>query len=121
MSKASTFLITLLFSSTVLIQAQTIQTPDQLYGDLFRQVQQKRIFKDGKIFVDAIPRRKPALILSDYLNQKDSAFNLKKFVEANFILPDTVSTVQVSPENDVRAHIKKLWPVLTRKPERNII
>ena len=28
--------------------------------------------------------------------------------------------MQVSPENDVRAHIKKLWPVLTRKPERNI-
>jgi alpha,alpha-trehalase len=121
MTKAITFLTTLFLSSLVLIQAQTIPTPDQLYGDLFRQVQQKRVFSDGKTFADAIPKRKPALIMNDFASQKDSAFDLKKFVEANFFLHDTAKTFQASSEKDLRIHIKKLWPLLTRKPDRSSI
>ena len=44
----------------VMTEAQIVPAPDQYYGDLFRQVQLKRLFPDGKTFVDAVPKRKPA-------------------------------------------------------------
>jgi len=107
-----------LASSTILsIQAQVVLNPEQLYGDLFRQVQKKQIFPDGKTFVDAVPRREPSAIMSDFAARNDSAFDLRKFVEANFILPDTGKVVSFLPEKDIRTHLKKLWPVLLRKPE----
>ena len=57
--KKTTFILITLFSLG-LIQAQTkVQTPDQVYGELFKDVQMSKIFPDGKTFVDCVPKRDP--------------------------------------------------------------
>lgn len=42
------------------------ETPSQLYGALFEDVQMQRVFPDGKTFVDAIPKDAPAIIVQRY-------------------------------------------------------
>jgi alpha,alpha-trehalase len=90
------------------------RTPADLYGELFRAVQLGRVFPDGKTFVDATPKRAAAVIMADYARGKPTGAALKAFVLANFTVPG---------ENDqgatpLRAHIRRLWPVLTRPPVR---
>ena len=100
-------------------QLQQPPTPDKIYGDLFVEVQMQHIFPDGKTFVDCVPKRKPVDIMYDYGLQKGPNFNLKKFVEENFEMP-------VSPQNNYKTdstenvitHIKKLWTVLKRNPDK---
>ncbi len=117
MRKAPCIILFCIISMGTMTEAQNVQDPMQLYGELFRQVQMQRIFGDGKVFVDAVPRRNPAVIMADYQAVNDSALNLKKFITSNFILPDSVSAVVVKPEPDVRVHIKSLWRQLTRQQD----
>ncbi len=48
-------------------QHKQVQTPDQVYGELFKDVQMSKIFPDGKTFVDCMPKRDPKEIVKDYL------------------------------------------------------
>jgi len=48
---------------------QKVQTPDQIYGELFVDVQMSHIFPDNKTFVDCIPKRDPKEIVRDYLKK----------------------------------------------------
>ena len=41
------------------------ETPLQLYGELFVDVQLQRVFEDGKTFADAVPNDTPATILAE--------------------------------------------------------
>src|SRR5215467_11904544 len=107
-------LFLLLFVS---ITAQNPAPPDQVYGELFREVQMQRIFPDGKTFVDCTPKRNPKDIVHDYEQQKGPQFNLKKFVEDNFDLPVTPQLNYITKEKDIVAHIKNLWGVLRRQPD----
>ncbi len=93
-------------------------TPDELYGPLFEAIQMQQVFADGKTFVDCTPKRAVEEIMLDY--EKLSAkpdFSLKQFVDDNFNLPEQPHPVEVKAENDLRAHIEALWPLLTRQPE----
>jgi alpha,alpha-trehalase len=94
-------------------------SPRQLYPGLFETVQSSTIFADNKAFVDAIPKRAPALIVKDYNLLKDkSEFDLKQFVLANFVMPDANNKgFQSNIEEGVRKHIDTLWQVLQRKPD----
>lgn len=92
-------------------------TPDQLYGDLFVQVQMQRIFPDGKTFVDCTPKRPVKDIMYDYGLQKGPGMHLKKFVEDNFNLPTTPQLTYVTQEKDVVKHINSLWAALKRQPD----
>jgi len=121
MSKATLFLMAIVSTSFNTGLAQAVSLPDQLYGDLFKQVQSKRIFPDGKTFVDLVPKRQPAAIMQDFTAQKDSAFDLKTFVLNNFIVPDSAKAITSVHEKDVRVHIKNLWSVLSRKQDRNVV
>ncbi|AWK85904.1 alpha,alpha-trehalase TreF [Azospirillum thermophilum] len=93
-------------------------TPADLYGPLFEAVQLGRLFKDGKTFVDAVPKRAPQAILEDYRRTAPSGEALRAFVEANFQLPP--ETAVPSPQNKDRRpllrHIAALWPHLKRPP-----
>lgn len=110
-----------LFTSFLLpAAAQLPATPDKIYGELFRDVQMNRIFPDGKTFVDCIPKRAPKDILYDYGLKKGPQFDLKKFVEENFELPRTPQLNYVTQEKDVVAHIKNLWGVLRREPDKPV-
>lgn len=98
-----------------------VATPDQLYGELFTDVQNSRIFPDSKTFVDCIPKKDPNQIVSEYKSIKANPairFSLKMFVSENFIIPDTSSSAYISTESDVEQHIKKLWQVLKRNADK---
>jgi alpha,alpha-trehalase len=93
--------------------------PDKIYGDLFTEVQMQKVFPDGKTFVDCIPKRKPADIMYDYGIQKGPNFNLRKFVEDNFEVPQAVTAnYKTDTSENVVSHIKSLWAVLKRNPDK---
>jgi len=111
------FLFSVAFITALCVQSQTVQTPDVLWGKLFEEVQLKRIFKDNKTFVDAVPRFPKEEILRQYAQQKLSdTFNLASFVNANFNMPVTPS-VKVEEGLSLKAHIEQLWDVLQRKAD----
>jgi alpha,alpha-trehalase len=89
------------------------QSPDALYGPLFKDVQMNSVFPDQKTFADCIPIRKPSEIVAEYDRlSKGAAFDLKAFVANNFIPP-------ANPD-DIRTHIKRLWRVLRREPSKPV-
>lgn len=114
--------ILLLLVTTLLSFGQPLVTtpPDKIFGKLFVDVQMNRVFADGKTFVDCIPKRKPAEILADYDAQKEGAgFDLKKFVLDNFEVPaGPADTYKTNTTEDVVTHIKNLWSVLKRTPDK---
>ncbi|MCT4703561.1 alpha,alpha-trehalase [Enterobacteriaceae bacterium H20N1] len=91
------------------------QPPDALLGPLFTDVQTAKLFPDQKTFADAVPKSDPLMILADYRMQRSqSSFDLKHFVQVNFVLPKE-GEKYVPPEGQtLREHIDGLWPVLTR-------
>lgn len=82
----------------------------------------RKLFDDGKTFVDATPKRPPAQILAAYRARANlSDAELKRFVRANFDIPQNAPTPAPSQERtSLKAHIKALWPVLTRSPTKAI-
>lgn len=120
--KISGCLLICLLSLT--LHAQQPAAPDQLYGELFTDVQMNRVFADGKTFVDCLPKRDPKSIVSDYLKMKKEArkskttVDLKKFVLENFNEPASpAGNYHTDPNEDVETHIRKLWSVLKRNPD----
>jgi alpha,alpha-trehalase len=101
------------------LAAQTVQTPDEIWGKLFVEVQLKKIFPDNKTFVDAVPKSSPDLILKKYnlLKAKDSAtFDLRTFVTQNFTIPVS-SPVTVQQGLSLKAHLENLWVSLVRSAD----
>ena len=97
--------------------AQSVPTPDVLWGDLFKEVQLKKVFKDNKTFVDAVPRYSREQILKDYQQLKTSdTFNLASFVNSHFDVP-VPGSAKVEEGLSIQAHIDQLWDVLQRKAD----
>jgi alpha,alpha-trehalase len=110
-------LTTLLFVSLFGVAYAQLQSPRALFPGLFEAVQLSGIFPDNKTFVDATPKRDPALIIKDYVDQKDkSGFDLKTFVSDNFDVPvANTGTFKSDISLGIRKHIDTLWQVLYRK------
>ena len=93
----------------------------QIYNSqpLFDDVQMKRVFADGKTFVDCIPLFPVDVIVRKYLQQKEQPeFNLENFILANFKRPTPPSAGYMSDNfRPVEDNIEALWPVLTRQPD----
>lgn len=103
--------------------AQKLQTPDKIYGELFTDVQMSRIFPDSKTFVDCIPKKDPKEILSDYITIKNNPnlrFSLKLFIEQNFIIPDASPSTYISKEKNIKKHLEALWTVLKRNADTSV-
>src|SRR5687767_7298988 len=82
------FLLLLLLSASILHGITQTATPDKLWGNLFKEVQLKRIFADNKTFVDCTPKYAPSVILKKYNQEKNRKdFDLKTFVLQNFNVP----------------------------------
>ncbi|RAK02765.1 alpha,alpha-trehalase [Larkinella arboricola] len=98
---------------------QTPPAPDELFGDLFLDVQLSRIFPDSKTFVDCVPLMAPEAILTLYKAQKEKQdFSLKDFVNQHFTVPESITSGFVSdPSMPTSEHIDRLWDVLTRPPD----
>ena len=99
-----------------------MQTPDEIYGELFEAVQLGHIFEDSKTFVDLIPLFSPEKILADYGDEKNKKeFDLEKFVWKNFKTQTlTTSNFESDTSITLSAHISNLWKYLTRKKDEAI-
>src|ERR1044071_6271460 len=101
-----------------------MQTPDEVYGELFADVQLRRVFPDNKTFVDSIPKRKPALIVADYLRLKSndlSDADIKRFVGENFDLPpDAAPGYHTGIRDNIADHIEELWYILKRSADKAV-
>jgi alpha,alpha-trehalase len=97
-----------------------VESPSQLYGQLFKDVQMQRVFPDSKTFVDAIAKDAPAIIVQRYQEEKqEPGFDLAAFVAQNFTVQRPKDSGYHSiPGQDVCSHIDSLWSVLARKPDR---
>ncbi|WP_173581464.1 alpha,alpha-trehalase TreA [Winslowiella iniecta] len=95
------------------------QPPDVRLGPLYHAIQSAKFFPDQKTFADAVPKSDPTSILADWQMQKGQRnFDLRHFVNSNFILP-TEGEKYVPPEGQsLREHINGLWPVLTRTTDK---
>ena len=95
--------------------------PAQDLDELFKAVQLGRIFPDSKTFVDSRPKSKPAEILERYNKEKTQpGFNLKRFVEENFELPELAGKeFELNPELSMEDHIVNHWAYLTREADEN--
>lgn len=84
---------------------------------LYEAVQSSELFADSKYFVDAVPKQTAEIILAQYNTQKSStAFNLKKFVEEYFTLPQENNSVYSSAQKNIDTHLNDLWNELKRQP-----
>jgi alpha,alpha-trehalase len=99
---------------------RTKKSPDQLLGDLFLDVQNQRIYPDGKTFVDLVPKNRIKSIQEEYaLLRQDPQFDLREFVGRHFY--DLSTTIhkkdpfEVRPEESIEDHIARLWSHLERR------
>lgn len=95
----------------------TVDTPEQLYGDLFYAVQSAEVFPDSKTFVDQEPKVPVVEIQKAFEQWEDrSEEGLRKFVDQYFELPNP----QVDFQSDtlaIETHIQKLWSFLKRQQQ----
>ena len=101
------------------VESKKNLSPDVRYGELFEKVQFAEIFKDSKTFADCTPRFPTNEILASYeFATLDKAFDLKTFVEENFVIPPAIASDFKSDTSKTAAeHIDTLWNVLTRQPD----
>lgn len=96
-------------------------SPDELLGELFQDVQFRRIYSDGMTFVDMVPANKLRDTLKEYAKHRhDPDFELHEFVQSHFKDYLGRQTVyHTNPNHTVEEHISELWNVLTRKVYKN--
>jgi alpha,alpha-trehalase len=90
-------------------------------GELFQDVQLRRIFPDSITFVDAVPSKQMGRILSIYKEQRqDPDFDLHAFVKTYFkeYFQDP-NNYKANPEHTVEQHANELWNVLTQTTYKN--
>lgn len=103
-------------AALLIINAARADTPQQLFGPLYRAVEEARVFDDSKEFADAVPKSPPADILAAYEAEKPhDAAALKAFVTAHFTLPEQATVPAVVADiRPIAEHIDALWPHLAR-------
>ena len=92
--------------------------PSQIYGELFQRVQVEKVFADSKTFADAAARSTPEEVMRQYAASRNrEGFSLKTFVTGQFVIPGAAANdFQTRSGEEIRAHIDRLWPALTRAP-----
>ncbi len=115
-TKIISLIVALFIATCALAQ---VETPSQLYGQLFEDVQMQRVFPDNKAFVDAVPNSAPTAVMQRYQEERGApGFDLAAFVQRNFTVPGPKeSPYRSTPGEDVCTHIDNLWRVLERKPD----
>ncbi len=106
----------LVSSTGVLLRFQ--KNRDELLGELLHDVQQRRIYDDGKTFVDLVPAKRLRTIKEEYeLLRKDPNFDLRVFVSRHFY--DAAASLhepyETNPNHTPLEHVEQLWTVLERR------
>ncbi len=99
----------------------TILPPEELYGDLFYEVQSNpELFPDSKTFVDAVPIYDVEIIRERYAQLPNtSTSELNIFLEDHFLIPEN-NNVYHTDSSSIRQHISNLWEVLKRPADEKI-
>lgn len=98
--------------------ASGLYDPSVALGPLFHDVQTAGVFPDSKTFVDARPLAPPADVVARYEAERGAAgFDLRAFVRRSFALPAAPPAVAADSAATMEAHIRALWPALTRSPD----
>lgn len=96
-------------------------SPDELLGELFQDVQFRRIYADSMAFTDMMPEHTLRQILAEYKELRhEPDFNLEAFVNKHFkgyIVEDP--TYKSDPSHSLEQHIEELWDVLKREEYAN--
>lgn len=97
----------------------TFETPDDLIGALFVDVQLQQVFPDNKTFVDCTAKYPYAAIRDAYDKQKNLPdFDLKAFVAEYFEIPPSISSdFKSDPTRSAVEHVNALWPELKRESD----
>lgn len=97
-----------------------LQSPVDLYGDFFKDVQMARLYPDSKTFADSRPKFPAQEILTNYKKEKDKPdFKLKAFVENHFDVPkQNDSDFKTDITLTTSEHVESLWSVLTHKADQ---
>src|SRR5215831_16253317 len=95
--------------------------PSEQFGQLFRDVQLKGIFADGKTFADLQYQEPPRSILAEYQTRKDDAdFDLEEFVHRHFSTPSERPTVpSAAAAEPIGTYVARLWDVLRETTDRS--
>lgn len=104
--------------STAGIALPTKKSPDETYAQLFQDVQDARVYADGKTFVDMIPRKRTRALTKEYqLESRDPDFNLQEFVNRHFyeFHPHHSGVYVPDEQASARQHVTSLWKELTRR------
>jgi len=90
--------------------------PEEVYGDMFKEIQMKSVFPDSKTFADARAKVDPETIMLEYRKRKnDPDFDAKAFVEEYWEIPSLLSSgFKSDSTKTLTEHIESLWLVLTR-------
>lgn len=95
------------------------KAPDELLGELFADVQNQRLYDDGKVFVDLVPRRRARSIAQEYSVLKhDPKFNIHEFIARHFYdihEKQPRSSFIPNAAESVTEHISRLWTELERR------
>ncbi|MDN5275606.1 MAG: hypothetical protein JWN33_255 [Candidatus Saccharibacteria bacterium] len=98
--------------------------PDELLGDLFTEVQKRRVYGDGKTFADLVPIGRIKTIQDDYkLERHDPEFDIREFVSRHFYdLSTTIhnkAPFHADHRRSTGSHITHLWEHLERRNRLN--
>ncbi len=100
-----------------------LPSPAEYFGELLHEVQLRRLFPDGKYFVDMQPRLHPAQIMSRYrrLPEFCDDATLAAFVAEHFDPPPLPAAgrdhVNGRPAASLLDHIRATWDLLMRAPQ----
>jgi len=93
-------------------------SPKEMYGELFLAIHKEKVFSDGKVFADSIGKLHPDIIIKTFLKERDQEdFDLSTFVNEYFKIPSAGIT-DVKSADHVQEHIKNLWHLLRRDPDK---
>ncbi len=95
-----------------------LQTPKEIYQELFSDLHEQPVLADEKNIGDAKPLASPEKILKEYrLEREKPNFDLKQFFFQYFALDEDKTALFKSDTSlSTQEHIEKLWPYLERSP-----
>lgn len=96
-----------------------MQTPEQIFAELFIDMNKSGLWSDAKAIADAIPTSPPRAILESYIIEKKQAdFDLWAFANLHFEFQQAgESGFKSDTSKSPQAHIETLWEVLQRKAD----
>jgi alpha,alpha-trehalase len=116
---SSIIISVLLWSCGETVTKKEYKSPDEEYGELFREIQLKSVFSDSKTFSDCVPKIEAAEILKKYDEQKNKkSFDLRAFVLENFKLPPSFGSISANnTDASMEQYINQSWKNLTLQPK----